>query len=141
MAVMSGSRSWDVNKDPFRNLCSIVRSITSNQLAKDKRFIQLDLDTEVSACDTPSIQPSELPLAEAYEQRESDEKFRTRICESLQDDKVSLRVAQHLIDDDPEWKPQKISEALGEEKREINNARKRIARKFRPPTQMPKRAL
>jgi hypothetical protein len=143
LAVIEGRRSWDLKRGPFYNLCSIIRSVTSNQLAKDKKYISLGSDDNVSltAHATPSTQPLNPSHVEAYERRDSDEKFCSRLQKTLQGDDLSLLVAKHLIEDDPEWKPKKIARALGEETKEINNTRRRLQRKLRVSAAVPKEDL
>ena len=141
LAVIDGRRSWDLNKTPFNNLCLIIRSITSNQLAKDRRFTCLDPDVENPTCDTAAMRPLNLSHTELYERRESDENFMTRLHESLQGDDLSVRVTNHLLEDDTRWKPQKIAEHLGEPVRAINNARKRLRRRLKALLVNPNKAL
>ena len=138
-AVMAGRRSWNSTKPAFHNFCSILRSIASNQLEKEKRFTPLSLNTETSRTnDAPLVLPATPPHAETYEQREADENFRSRLEQSLQDDSLSLRIADYLIDN-PMAKPEKVAEDLGEGKRKIYNARKRLLRKLKGLMEVPKR--
>jgi len=141
LAVMAGRRSWDVQKTPFHNLCLIIRSVTSNQLAKDKKFVPLDDKTEIPAFDIPLIPPLNLSHTEAYEQHQCDENFRSWLRKSLDGDEMSRRVADYLIEDNSGCKTGKIAEALGEEKKEVNNARRRLMRKLRVLIGIPKRVL
>jgi DNA-directed RNA polymerase specialized sigma24 family protein len=142
LAVIEGRRKWDSQQTPFHNLCSIIRSVTSNQLAKDKKYIPLEPDNGThTALTTPSTQSLTPSHVEAYERRDSDEKFCARLQKSLQGDDLSLRVAEHLIQDDSEWQPRKIAKALGEEKKDINNTKRRLQRKLRLVPEVPKKAL
>jgi DNA-directed RNA polymerase specialized sigma24 family protein len=142
LAVIEGRRSWDLERSPFHNLCSIIRSVTSNQLAKDKKYISLNSAAETpETCPIPQTQPLNPSQVETYERRESDEKFCARLQKSLQGDDLSLRVASHLIENDPEWRPGKIAKALGEETKDINNTRKRLQRKLRMSAEVPKEDL
>lgn len=130
-AVIAGKRRWDPTTPPFHNFCSIIRSVASNKLEKEKRFTSLTPDNETSRThDVPLNLPSIPSHAEAYEQRENDEVFRSRLEESLKDDALALHLADSLIDD-PEVKPEQIAEDLGEEKKKVYNARKRLFRKLK----------
>ena len=129
VAVIAGRRCWDPTKPPFHNFCSIIRSVASNQLEKESRFTPFD---------APLSLPSIPSYAEKYEQLENDEIFRSQLKESLQDDTESLHLADCIIDN-PAVKPEKIAENLGEEKKKIYNARKRLRRKLKALMEVPKR--
>jgi DNA-directed RNA polymerase specialized sigma24 family protein len=142
LAVIEGRRSWDLEQSPFYKLCSIIRSVTSNQLAKDKKYVPLDSDPKTPATrPTPPAQPLNPSHVEAYERRESDEKFCAQLQKSLQGDDLSLRVASHLIEDDSEWQPRKIAKALGEDTKDIHNTKRRLQRKLRMSAEVPKKVL
>lgn len=138
-AVLSGRRHWNQTKPAFHNFCSIIRSVASNRFEKEKRFTPLVLDTETPTThDARLVLPSAPSHAETYEQRENDENFRAQLERSLQGDTLSLRLADYLIDN-PTAKPEMVAEDLGEGKRKIYNARKRLLRKLKAWMEVPKR--
>lgn len=137
-AVMAGRRSWNATKPAFHNFCSIIRSVASNHLEKEKRFTPLPIDTETFTTNNAPFVLSIPPHAETYEQRETDENFRSRLEQSLQDDSLSLRLADYLIAN-PTAKPEKVAEDLGEGKGKIYNARKRLLRKLKELMEVPKK--
>jgi DNA-directed RNA polymerase specialized sigma24 family protein len=129
-AVMARRRSWNSTKPAFYNFCSIIRSIASNQLEKEKRFTPLAFDTQNSSTnDAPLMLPPISSHAETHEQLETDESFRSQLEQALHGDSLSLQLADYLIDD-PTAKPEKIADDLGEWRGKIYNARKRLLRKL-----------
>ena len=141
LAVLEGRRSWDLKKTPFHNLCLILKSVSSNERAKDSKYAPLDPEVEQPARDA-AVNPSlNLSSIECYEERESEQNFLARLYASLQGDGLSIRVVKQLIDDGQEWKPQIIAARLGKTVREINNLRKRLRRKLKALGAVRKRIL
>lgn len=141
IAVMEGRRRWNLEKPPFDNFCWIIRGIAFNEITREKKSVPLACVTETTAdCDPPSMPPSLPSQTEIYERQENDRNFSERLRQPLQDDSLSNRVVDYLIDD-PAWKPKKIAKALGEEIKEINNTRKRLLRKLRGLLEVSKKAL
>lgn len=131
LSALQGRRSWNLRKTPFRNLCWIIRSITSNHLLQAKRFVPLE---ESDHSSLPGLVAEatlqDQSLVDACERCVIDESFHSRLRNLLHDDPLVHRIVDYLIET-PLWKPMQIARELGVTPGEIYQAGRRLKRKLK----------
>ena len=126
--VLTGRRnSWNAAYTPLGNLCLIIKSIASNQIAKDARLEFWDL-TEKHVLNALSRLSHSSP-EDIYEKSEIQEQRGRLIHRAVRGDRVLGQIVEFAIERNS-WKPNQIAAELNIRKSEVYSARRRFRRRL-----------
>lgn len=131
--TLAGQRTLNTAYTVFKNLCLILKSIASNQLEKEKRFLPIlpdELGVDAGSSQSSPLLPSYPSPQEIYETSETQRDLGRQLHEAAGDDGLSRSVVEVSLEREA-WKPKEMAATLNVKEKDIYNVRLRLRRRLR----------